>query len=150
MAAAVESKGRTLDRRQLVEAVFRFREAGILIVLLLLMAFTAARSGSFLTSSNLQGIALDITILTIVAVGETVVILTRNIDLSVGSIVGFTALFVGVVLKVHPGTPVIAALVLGAGVGLLFGMGNAALVTFAQVPAIIATLGTFEIGRAHV
>ncbi|MBV9280289.1 MAG: ABC transporter permease [Chloroflexi bacterium] len=138
------------DRRRLVAAVARFREAGILVVLLLLMAFTALRSGSFLTSSNLSGIALDITILTVVAIGETVVILTRNIDLSVGSVVGFTALFVGVVLKVHPGTPVIAALLLGAAVGLVFGLGNGLLVAVGQVPAIIATLGTFGIYRGLV
>jgi rhamnose transport system permease protein len=139
-----------MERRQMVAAIARFREAGILIVLVLLMVFTAVRSGSFLTGSNLEGIGLDITILTVVAIGETVVILTRNIDLSVGSIVGFTALFVGVVLKVHPGTPVIAALALGAGVGLLFGLGNGLLVTVGQVPAIIATLGTFGIYRGLV
>lgn len=138
------------DRRQLVTAIARFREAGILLVLLLLVAITAVRSGTFLTGSNLQGIALDITILTVVAVGETVVILTRNIDLSVGSVVGFTALFVGVVLKVHPGVPVVAALALGAAIGLLFGLGNGLLVTFGQVPAIIATLGTYGIYRGLV
>jgi rhamnose transport system permease protein len=139
-----------LDRRQLVTAIGRFREAGILFVLVLLIAFTALNSSSFLTSSNLQGIALDITILTVVAIGETVVILTRNIDLSVGSIVGFTALFVGVVLKVHSGIPVIAALGLGAAVGLVFGLGNGLLITVGRVPAIIATLGTLSIYRGLV
>jgi len=138
------------DRRRFVTAIARFREAGILFVLLLLIVFTALRSSSFLTSSNLSGIALDITILIIVAIGETIVILTRNIDLSVGSIVGFTALFVGVVLKVHPGTPALAALALGAGVGLVFGLGNGLLVAVGQVPAIIATLGTFGIYRGLV
>lgn len=138
------------DRRRVVTAIARFREAGILIVLLLLVAVTAARNTSFLTSSNVSGIALDITILIVVAVGETVVILTRNIDLSVGSVVGFTALFVGVVLKVHPGTPVPAALALGMGLGLVFGLGNGLLVAVGQVPAIIATLGTFGIYRGLV
>jgi rhamnose transport system permease protein len=150
MTSSVETSTGTMDRRQLVTAIARFREAGILFVLVLLIVFTAVRSGSFLTSSNLQGIALDITILTVVAIGETVVILTRNIDLSVGSVVGFTALFVGVVLKVHTGLPVIAALGLGAVVGMVFGLGNGLLVTVGRVPAIIATLGTLSIYRGLV
>lgn len=150
MTQAVDVASATTDRRRLVTAIARFREAGILFVLLLLVVFTAVRSSNFLTTSNLQGIALDITILTVVAIGETVVILTRNIDLSVGSIVGFTALFVGVVLKVHPGMPVIAALALGAAVGLVFGSGNGLLVTVGRVPAIIATLGTLGIYRGLV
>ncbi|HEX8918137.1 MAG TPA: ABC transporter permease [Chloroflexota bacterium] len=150
MTQAMEAAGATPDRRRLVTAIARFREAGILFVLLLLVVVTAVRSSSFLTSANLQGIALDITILTVVAIGETIVILSRNIDLSVGSIVGFTALFVGVVLKVHPGLPVIAALGLGAAVGLIFGVGNGLLITVGRVPAIIATLGTLSIYRGLV
>jgi rhamnose transport system permease protein len=150
MTSAADAVTRGFDRRQIVSAIARFREAGILIVLVLLMAFTALRNGSFLTGGNLSAIALDITILTVVAIGEAVVILARQIDLSVGSIVGFTALFVGVVLKVHPGTPVIAALLLGAAVGLVFGLGNGLLVAVGQVPAIIATLGTFGIYRGLV
>ena len=58
---AAGTPARRLDRRQLVTAIARFREAGILIVLVLLMAFTAIRSGNFLTGSNLEGIGLDIT-----------------------------------------------------------------------------------------
>ena len=150
MTAAVEAPYHGADRRRLVTAVARFREAGILFVLLLVILITALRSNTFLSVSNLQGIALDITILTTLAIGETVVILSRNIDLSVGAVLGFSALFVGAVLKVHPGTPVIVALALGALVGLIFGLGNGLLVAVGQVPAIIATLGTFGIYRGLV
>ena len=106
---------------------------------------TASANRQFLTTSNLQGIALDITILTVVAVGETVVILSRNIDISVGSILGFTALFVGVVIKYHPGVPVLLFLLLGAAVGLLFGLGNGLLVAVGRVLAIMASSGTYGI-----
>jgi rhamnose transport system permease protein len=141
---------RAADRRRIATAVARFREAGILLVLMLLVAVTTARSSNFLSVANLQGIALDITILTVLAIGETVVILTRNIDLSVSAVLGFTALFVGVVLKEQPGLPVVAALALGAAVGLVFGLGNGLLVAVGQVPAIIATLGTLGIYRGLV
>jgi rhamnose transport system permease protein len=134
----------------MVTIVARFREAGILLVLVLLVLVTAVQNSGFLTVSNLKGIALDTTILTVLAIGETVVILTRNIDISVGSILGFAALFVGVVLKEHPGLPVVAALALGAATGLAFGAVNGLLVTVGRVPAIIATLGTFGIYRGLV
>jgi rhamnose transport system permease protein len=139
-----------VDRRRIVALVARFREAGILLVLILLVAVVSVQNSGFLTPGNLQGIALDTTILAVLAVGETVVILTRNIDISVGSILGFTALFVGVVVKVNPGLPVVVALGLGAIVGLCFGLVNGLLVTFGRVPAIIATLGTFGIFRGLV
>jgi rhamnose transport system permease protein len=150
MTPTMPARSGWLDRRRLVTAVARFREAGIVVVLLALVAAVSLRNSSFLALTNLEGIALDITILTVLAIGETVVILTRNIDLSVGSVLGFSALFVGVVLKAHPGLPVVLALGLGAAVGLVFGLGNGLLVAIGQVPAIIATLGTFGIYRGLV
>lgn len=144
------ARRRGMDAHRLVTAVARFREAGIVVVLILLVAVTALRSGTFLTTSNLRGIALDITILVVLAVGETIVILTRNIDISVGSILGFSALFVGVVLKSHPGLPIIAAMALGTGVGVALGAGNGLLVSVFRVPSIIATLGTLGIYRGLV
>jgi rhamnose transport system permease protein len=70
-----------VDRRRIVALVARFREAGILLVLILLVAVVSVQNSGFLTPGNLQGIALDTTILAVLAVGETVVILTRNIDI---------------------------------------------------------------------
>ncbi|HXT33944.1 MAG TPA: ABC transporter permease [Chloroflexota bacterium] len=147
MSIAAPGRRFTMDRRRLVNMVARFREFGILLVLVLLVVITAVGNSNFLTSTNIEGIALDTAILVILAIGETVVILTRNIDLSVGAVLGFSALFVGVILKIHPGVPVPAALLLGAAVGLLFGLGNGLLVALGEVPAIIATLGTLGIYR---
>ena len=50
---------------------------------------------SYYTSRTFNRIASSVAIIAVVAVGQTLVVLTRNIDLSVGSIVGFTAYFVG-------------------------------------------------------
>ena len=149
MSAATPAQPVTGTHR-LVTSVARFREAGIVIVLLFIIAITALRSDSFLTGSNLRGIALDIAILVVLAVGETVVVLTRNIDISVGSILGFSALFTGVVLKAHPHTPILVILLVGIAVGMVFGAGNALLVAVLRVPAIIATLGTLGIYRGLV
>lgn len=136
-----------LEGRRIITAVARFREFGIVLVLLLVVAISAVGSSSFLTGANLTAIAQETTILAILAVGETVVILTRNIDISVGSILGFTALYVGLALKYHPGIPIVATIALGMGVGALFGLGNGVLVAIARLPSIIVTLGTLGIYR---
>jgi rhamnose transport system permease protein len=83
----------------------------------------------------------------VVAVGQTLVVLTRNIDLSVGSIVGFTAYFVGMQLNLNPAMPPLLAVLLGCGVGALMGLLNGALVAYGRVPSIITTLGTLAIFR---
>ena len=80
-----------LTPQQLAAAAFRLRELGIVIALVVAIVFFAIRAPNFLTVSNWQDIAKDVAIVVVVAVGETMVVLTRNIDLSVGSIVGLSA-----------------------------------------------------------
>jgi len=75
------------------------------------------------------------------------VILTRNIDLSVGSIVGFTAYFVGTQLVNHNSMPPLAAIALAICVGGTMGLINGVVVSYGRVPSIIVTLGTLAIYR---
>jgi hypothetical protein len=74
-------------------------------------------------------------------------VLTRNVDLSVGSIVGFTAYFVGTLIANHNGVnPLLAvgiAIALGAGLGVV----NEVIVAWGRVPAVVVTLGTLAIYR---
>ena len=83
--------GGRMSARNISAAAFRMREIGLVIGLAVTIAFFAARASNFLTVGNWQGIAQNVAIVLVVAVGETMVILTRNIDLSVGSIVGLSA-----------------------------------------------------------
>ena len=121
----------------LAVTAFRLRELGIAVALLVAIAFFALRSDAFLTSGNWRNIALNVATVVVVAVGQTMVVLTRNIDLSVGSIVGLSAFISADTLSAHPGLPVIAAAALAVGVGIGCGLFNGLLVTV-------------EIGRAHV
>ena len=75
----------------LAAAAFRLRELGILIALGVAVLFFTVRATNFLSADNWQDIAKDVAIVVVVGIGETMVILTRNIDLSVASIVGLTA-----------------------------------------------------------
>jgi rhamnose transport system permease protein len=138
---------RTLKPNQLAAAAFRLREVGVLIALLVAVAFFSIRAENFLTVSNWQDIAKDVSIVIVVAVGETMVVLTRNIDLSVGSIVGLSAYLSADFLAGHTGTPLVLVALLGTAIGSGLGLVNGLLVVVGRIPAIIATLATLAIYR---
>jgi rhamnose transport system permease protein len=136
--AAVEGE----RARRLVERVFRIRELGIVVALALLIAVTGILEPRFLETASLRNLALNASIFAILAVGQTLVIITRNVDLSVGSVVGLTAFLTGDLLSKHPGMALplvfLLAILMGAACGLL----NGFLTTWGQVPALVVTLGT--------
>jgi rhamnose transport system permease protein len=127
---------------RLVVFVSRVRELGLLAVLLLLVIVVGVQVPQFFTLSNMVQILLSVSILAIVAIGETLVVLTRNVDLSVGSIVGFSAFVAANLFKQQPGTNLLFGILLGCALGLALGMLNGLIVSWGRVPAIVATLGT--------
>lgn len=127
---------------RLVVLISRVRELGLLVVLLLIVIVVGVLVPQFLTVSNMVQILLSISILAIVAIGETLVILTRNVDLSVGSIVGFAAFVAANLFKQQPGTSLLLGILLGCALGLVLGVINGLIVTWGRVPSIVATLGT--------
>jgi rhamnose transport system permease protein len=86
----------------------------------------------------------------VVAVGETMVVLTRNIDLSVGSIAGLSAYLSADTLATYNGLPIVVMALIAVGVGLAAGLVNGLLVAVGRIPAIIATLATLSIYRGLV
>ena len=132
---------------RLVGLVSRVRELGLLVVLALILIIVGVQVPQFFTISNLVQILLSVSILAIVAVGETLVVLTRNVDLSVGSIVGFAAFVAADLFKQHPGTNLLLGILLGCALGLALGTINGLLVAAGRVPAIVATLGTLYVYR---
>jgi rhamnose transport system permease protein len=133
--------------QRVVQAAARFREGGILVFLLLLVLAFSLRTPRFFSGGNFRDILLDISLLVIVAVGETMVIISRNIDLSVGSIIGFGAFVSAVLVKDYPHLSVAGIVVAGIAVGAGLGLVNGLLVAVGKLPAIIATLGTLFVYR---
>jgi rhamnose transport system permease protein len=117
------------------------------LALAALVAFTAAQNSRFLSAQSIRDILLGTAILAVLAVGQAIVMITRNIDLSVGSVLGLSAFAVGSLLRDHPGLPVFAALLAGLVIGAVCGMLNGVLVRFGQVPALVVTLGTLYVVR---
>jgi rhamnose transport system permease protein len=138
---------RSLKPQQIAAAAFRLREIGIVIALAVAIVFFGIRAPNFLSVSNWQDIAKDVAIVVVVAVGETMVVLTRNIDLSVGSIVGLSAYLSADFLAHHTGAPLPLIALLAIGIGAVLGIVNGLLVVVARIPAIIATLATLSIYR---
>lgn len=137
----------TLNLAPRLSLVFKARELGIVIALALLVGVTAISNPRFLSGQSIRDILLGTAILAVLAVGQAIVVITRNIDLSVGSILGLSAFTVGTLLRDNPGLPVVVALLAGAGVGAVAGLGNGALVQYGKIPALVVTLGTLYVIR---
>jgi rhamnose transport system permease protein len=131
--------------RGIVDLVFRARELSIVAALAVLVAVTAGTNGNFLSAQGLKDIFLNASILALLAVGQSFVIITRNIDLSVGSVVGLVAFTVGDVLASDHGLGSGVAIVLGIAIGAVCGLVNGLLVSFGRVPALVVTLGTLYV-----
>jgi rhamnose transport system permease protein len=123
------------------------RELGILLALALLVLVTTVRNSDFLSVQSIRDLLLGAAILVILAVGQTLVIITRNVDLSVGSILGLVAFATGRLFVDHPGAPVVLALLVGIALGAACGAVNGGLIAVAKVPALVITLGTLYVFR---
>jgi rhamnose transport system permease protein len=123
------------------------REFSLLGIYAVLVISVGAFVGEFLSLSNFREILVSVAILMIVVIGQTPVILTRNIDISVGSVVGITAFVCGDFISSHPTTPIVLVVLMGCAIGVALGAINGVLVTVANVPSIMATLGTLYMYR---
>ena len=132
-------------RRSVLGGLLRTRELGIVLALALLVGYTAANHHRFLSGQSIRDILLNTAILAVMASGQAVVVITRNIDLSVGSVLGLSAFTVATVMSDNRGLPMVVALLLGLAVGAVCGLLNGVLVRYGRVPALVVTLGTLYV-----
>jgi rhamnose transport system permease protein len=124
------------------------RILALIAVIALLLGFFASQIDGYLNARLFSRISGSIAIMALIATAQTLVILTRNIDLSIGSVVGFTAFAGGNLISAMPDlNPVLLVLACMAA-GAVFGMVNGLLVAYARVPSIIVTLATMAIFRS--
>jgi rhamnose transport system permease protein len=125
----------------------QIRELVLVLIILLTILFFGTQIENYYNARFFNRISTSVAIIAVVAVGQTLVVLTRNIDLSVGSIVGFTAYFVGQRLADNNEIAPLAAVLMAVGLGAAMGAFNGVLVSYGRVPAIIVTLGTLALYR---
>ena len=130
-------------------SALRLRFLGVVLFVLLLGVLFTVLTPSFLTVSNGRSILFSASVLAIAAAGQTLVVLTGNLDLSVGSIMGVSAY---VVYDLAGDLPVLKpwVVLLAVVLGVLLGAVNGVLVAVLEIPSIVATLGTLAVYRGFV
>ena len=127
--------------------LLKTRELGIVLALVLLIAYTAIDNSRFLSGQSIRDNLLNTAILAVMATGQAIVVITRNIDLSVGSVLGISAFAVATLMSNNQDLPMIVALLAGLAIGAVAGLVNGVLVRYGKVPALVVTLGTLYIYR---
>jgi rhamnose transport system permease protein len=123
------------------------RELTLVFLLFAIIGFFATQIPNYLSGQTFRTVSASVAIVAVMAVGQTLVVLTRNIDLSMGSVVGLVAYFVGTALTQNRDLPPAAAIAASIGLGAGLGLINGLIVAYGRVPAIITTLGTLAIYR---
>jgi ribose transport system permease protein len=123
----------------------RVQEIGILFILLFLVVFLSIATPTFFTSTNIFNILRAFSWIAISAFGISMVIITGGIDLSVGSVMALSGLITAMMIKANLGIflSILGGLFIGAFVGFI----NGFLVSKANLPPFVATLGTMSIAR---
>jgi rhamnose transport system permease protein len=133
--------------RKLTERAFRARESGIVVVLAVFVTVTWSVQHRFLNSTNIQFILVNTTVFALLALGETMVVISRNYDLSVGSVLGLSAYLSASLFGQHHGIPIPLVFLAGLGIGLGCGLLNGLMVSVGRVPSLVVTLATLYIFR---
>lgn len=135
------------EPRRAASRLFLVRELGIVAALAIIVGVTTLSNPGFLSAQSRRDLLLGAAILVVLAVGQTVVIVTRNVDLSVGSILGLVAFGTGKLLVAVPDSPIVVTLLVGVAFGAALGAVNGALVSAVRVPSLVVTLGTLYVFR---
>lgn len=128
----------------------RFREIGIVAFLVIVIIVTVLLKPNFIQPINIRSILLWIPLLSVVAMGQMMVIITRGIDVSVGSILAFSGIVVGMIFRDFPEFNIYLGTLLGILLGAMLGSINGGLIAWLKVPPIITTLGTLSAYRGLV
>ncbi|NPD65712.1 ATP-binding cassette domain-containing protein [Lichenicola cladoniae] len=127
-------------------SLFR-REFGLVAAIVAMIVPATLINPRMLSLANIDAVAMDLALLIIVAAGQMLVMITRNIDLSVASVIGLSAYLCADALHRFPGLPLAGAVAIAGLVGLGCGIVNGLVVTRGRVPSIVVTLGTLSLYR---
>jgi rhamnose transport system permease protein len=128
----------------------RSRELGLALIVLVTLAGVAVSFPEFASPGGLNEIFDDTAILVLLALGQTFVLLTRAIDLSVAANIALTGMCVALLNQALPELGIVAIFAIAVLIGAMLGSINGALVWLLEIPSIVVTLGTMAIFRGLV
>jgi rhamnose transport system permease protein len=126
------------------------RVIALAIVLALVVLFFSSQIDNYFSPRMFNRIATSAAVILPIAIGQALVVMTRNVDLSVGSMVGIVAYLAGDFLGTHQWLDPVSTLLLALFIGAACGAINGALVAYGRVPSIIVTLGTLALYRTFL
>ena len=124
-----------------------YQKYGIYIILLVMIIILSFLSDNFFTSGNIINVLRQITVNGIMTLGVTMILITGGIDLSVGGIMALAGVYATSFAHVGSTMPMAVVLMIGIGVGALFGLINGLIISHTNVSAFIVTLGMESITR---
>lgn len=125
----------------------QIRVIALVVIIVALVSITAMNNPRFLSPQSLRDVLASLAIVLLITGGQSVVIITRGIDLSVGAVVGLSAYLTADALQLWGGLPAPVALMIGGAIGAAAGIVNGVLVRLGGVPPLVATLGTMYVYR---
>jgi ribose transport system permease protein len=140
METSLADKESWLSRRRVKRAISVIGENGFIVIFILWCVFLSLATDAFLTPLNLFTVLRQTAIVSIVAIGEMLVMLIGGMDVSLAAILGFTGVL-ATGLMTRNGLPAPLAIMIAIGMGGLVGLANGFLVTKVRINAVIATLG---------
>ena len=136
------------EKSGVLKRLFRTKESGIILILIVLSVLIQIKNPIFFTYSNIIDVLRNTSYTLVIAVGMTFVLIAKGLDLSVGSVMAFGGLICA--LAMFNGVPIFLAVLLGLLVGACFGLINAVCIVKLNIPAMIASLGTMYMARGLV
>ena len=136
----------TAKPQSILSRLLGTQEAWIALAIILLGVIVSMISPKFATLGNLVNVFQNACFIGLMAVGMTPVIISGGIDISVGSILGLSAVTFGIVLNMD--VPLAVGIIAALGVGTLCGVFNGAVIAYIKLPPFVVTLATLAMGRS--
>lgn len=127
--------------------LYKFRELGLLVFIVILSIVVQLRNPSFLSGENIKDMITNTAILSILALGMMLVLITRGIDLSIGAVIAISGMISAQVISANQELNPVLILLLGTVIGVVCGIINGFLISKIRILPIIATLGMMNIFR---
>jgi ribose transport system ATP-binding protein/rhamnose transport system ATP-binding protein len=127
--------------------VLKRREFGLLAAMLAVAIPVTIINPRMVSIANLTAVSMDAALLVVAALAQMLVLITRNIDLSIASVIGLSAYMAASMVQAYPGLDIGVGLATACAVGGVAGLLNGLVVTKGRIPAIIVTLASMSIFR---
>lgn len=148
MSSTIDGQADGAGGQSLFLRIGKFREAGLLVFIFALMGVSQYYNDNFFTFENFDDLLTNTSILSILALGMMLVIITRGIDLSIGASLAFAGMSAALIIAAYPDMNPYLTVVIGTVVGLACGFVVGVLVSIFGVLPIIASLGMMYVFRA--